>query len=285
MFTPGTQLDRVAKMLSAGTADTLIIDWEDAVAPGDKAKARQATRDAWASLPKSRSERVIRINGQQTEWHNQDLEAAVALGPDAIMLPKAERPQELTKMADLMWQFESQNGIRQQQTRLLVILESGRGVSDALNIAEATNRIDALIFGAEDYQADVGGRRRKDNMDVLWARSRVVAAAAAAGLHAIDQVYIDYNDPAGLKVESEQARDLGYRGKMVIHPNQLPIVNEAFTPSVPEIQRAILILTAAQEAEKAGRGAFALEGKMIDRPLIEQARLVIEIARAAGRVQ
>lgn len=285
MFTPGTQLDRVAKMLSLGAADTLVIDWEDAVAPGDKATARHATREAWGSLPKSRSERVIRINGQHTEWYHQDLEAAVALGPDAIMLPKAERPHDITKMGDLMWKFETENGLRQQQTRVLIILESGRGVSEALPIAEATNRIDALVFGAEDYQADVGGRRRKDNVDVLWARSRVVAAAAAAHVNAIDQVYIDYNNPAGLKAEAEQARDLGYRGKMVIHPNQIPVVNEAFTPSVPEIQHAIRVLAASLEAEKLGKGAFALDGKMIDRPLVEQAKLVIEIARAAGRVQ
>jgi citrate lyase beta subunit len=285
MFTPGTQPDRVAKMLAAGTADTLIIDWEDAVAPGDKAKARQTTKDSWAAFPRSRTERVIRINAVGTEWHNEDLEAAVALAPDAIVLPKAERPLDVDVVAKRMWELEGANTVPQLSIRLMLILESGRGVSDALHIAESSNRIDALIFGAEDYQADLGGRRRKDNLDVWWARSRVVAAAAAAKVQAIDQVFIDYHDPAGLKAEAEQARDLGYRGKMVIHPSQVPVVNEVFTPSVPEIQWAIKVLTAAQQAEREGKGAFALDGKMIDRPLIEQANLVIKIARAAGRVQ
>jgi citrate lyase subunit beta/citryl-CoA lyase len=284
MFTPGTQMDRAAKMLATGAADTLIVDWEDAVAPADKPKARDLAREAWRALPRTRTERAIRVNGMQTEWHNEDVEAAVALAPDAIVLPKAERPEDVTKLAERLWQLETENSLRQNQTRILVIIESGRGVNHALGIAEASNRIEALVFGAEDYQADVGGRRRKDNLDVLWARSAVVAAAAAAGVAAVDQVYVDYQDPAGLKAEAEQGRDLGYQGKMVIHPTQVPIVNEAFTPSAPEIQRALRVLQAAQAAEKDGRGAFALEGRMVDRPLVEQARRVIEVARAAGRV-
>lgn len=284
LFTPGTQPDRVAKVLAAAQADTVVVDWEDAVAPADKARARDVTRDAWAALPRTRTERVIRVNGVGTEWHNEDLEAAVALAPDAVMLPKAERASDVDAVARRMWELETERGLRQNGIPLLLVLETGRGVVDALAIAESSPRVAALVFGAEDYQANVGGRRRKDNLDVGWARSRVAACAAAAGVHAIDQVFIDFNDPAGLRVEAEQARDLGYRGKMVIHPNQVATVNDAFTPSDKEVEHARRVVAAAEAAQKEGRGAFALDGKMIDRPLILQARLVLDIARAAGKV-
>lgn len=283
LFTPGTQPDRVAKALAAGEADTLVVDWEDAVAPGDKAAAREATTKAWASLPRTRTERVIRVNGAETEWHAEDVEAAVALAPDAIMLPKAEKPGLVAELAQRMWELETAASMRQNAIRLLLILESGRGVMDALAIAEASSRADALVFGAEDYQADVGGRRRRDNLDVWWARSRVAAAAAAAGVSAVDQVFIDYNDPEGLRREANEARDLGYRGKMVIHPRQVAVVNEVFTPTDAEVAHARRVLAAADEAEKQGKGAFSLDGKMIDRPLMLQARLVLDIARAAGK--
>lgn len=283
MFTPGTQPERVAKALAAGEADTLVVDWEDAVAPGDKATARAATAAAWNALPRTRTERVVRVNGAETEWHHADVEAAMALAPDAIMLPKAESPKAIQALAQRIWELETEHGLRQNGTRLLLILESGRGVVEALACAEASPRVDALVFGAEDYQADVGGRRRKDNLDVWWARSRVAAAAAAARVSAVDQVFIDYNDPEGLRREANEARDLGYRGKMVIHPRQVAVVNDVFTPTQEEIAHARRVLAAAEVAERQGKGAFALDGKMIDRPLILQARLVLDIATAAGR--
>lgn len=284
MFTPGTQPDRVAKTLATALTDTLIVDWEDAVAAPDKVRARQITTEAWPSFPRSRSERAIRVNGVESEWHHQDLEAAAALAPDAIIIPKAEKGADIDQIARRLWELEGVHTIPQNTIRLILLLESGRGVLNALSIAEASNRVDAIVFGAEDYQADIGGRRRKDNHDVWWARSQVAAAAAAAGVLAIDQVFIDYNDPAGLKREAEEARDLGYSGKMIIHPNQLGIVNEVFTPTIPEMQHAVRVLQAAQAAEKEGKGAFSLDGKMIDRPLILQAQRVLNVARAAGKI-
>lgn len=282
LFTPGTQPERVAKALAAAESDTLVVDWEDAVAPPDKANAREATRAAWASLPRTRTERVIRANGTQTSWWRDDLEAAVPLAPDAIMLPKAERAADVARFADALGAIERAAGLPPDGIRIIAIVESARGALDALAIAEATPRLAALVFGAEDYQADVGGRRRRDNLDVLWARSQVAAAAGAVRVAAIDQVFTDFNDPEGLRAEASFARELGYRGKMVIHPKQVLVVNEAFTPTAAEIGHARRVLDAAERAEKEGRGAFALDGKMVDRPLVEQARLVLEIARAAG---
>lgn len=284
MFTPGTQPDRVAKTLAAGLTDTLIVDWEDAVAAPDKARARQITTESWPAFPRTRTERAIRVNAPDTEWHNQDIEAAAALAPDAIVIPKAEKATDIDQISHRLWEIESANTIPQNTIRLILILESGRGVLNALSIAEASNRVDAIVFGAEDYQANIGGRRRKDNLDVLWARSHVTAAAAAANVAAIDQVFIDYNDAAGLKHEAETARDLGFSGKMIIHPNQIGVVNDVFTPTLPEMQHAVRVLQAAQAAEKAGKGAFSLDGKMIDRPLILQAQRVLNVARAAGKI-
>lgn len=282
LFTPGTQMDRVAKALTAAEADTLVADWEDAVAPSDKASAREATRAAWAGLPVTRTERVIRVNGTQTDWWKDDLAAAVPLAPDAIMLPKAERAADVARVAEAIASLEGAARLAPGRIRLLPIVESARGALSALAVAEATPRTVALVFGAEDYQADVGGRRRRDNLDVLWARSQVAAAAAAVRVAAIDQVFTDFNDPEGLRAEATFARELGYRGKMVIHPKQVGVVNEVFTPRPEEIAHARRVIEAAERAEKEGRGAFALDGKMVDRPLVEQARLVLEIAKAAG---
>src|SRR5438552_279425 len=158
LFTPGLQMDRVAKALAAAAADTLVIDWEDAVAPAEKAKAREATKTAWSALPPSRTERVIRVNAMGTEWHRADVEAAVALAPDAIMIPKAEDATELTKLSDDMWRVETETSLRQLQVKLLFILETGRGIENALDIASAApQRLEAIVFGAEDYQVAVGG--------------------------------------------------------------------------------------------------------------------------------
>ncbi len=285
MFTPAMQPDRVAKALAKGEADSLVADLEDAVAPADKGEARARLRDAWPALPRSRTERVVRVNGTGTEWFAADLDAVVPLAPDAIVVPKVERPEDVAFADRRVGEIERAAGVPFGATPLVILFESGLGVLQALPCVRASARVTAVVFGAEDYAADVGGVRRRDNLDVLWARSQVVAVAAAAGVDAIDQVFTDIDDAAELSAEAHFARNLGYRGKMVIHPKQVPVVNEAFTPRPEEIAHAQRVLDAAAAAEKANRGAFALDGRMVDRPLVEQARRVVAAARAAGALR
>jgi citrate lyase beta subunit len=151
-------------------------------------------------------------------------------------------------------------------------------------IAQASPRLTALMFGAEDYAASVGATRTERGEEVLYARSAVVAAAAAYGLDAIDLVRFDLADPAGLEAECRFGRQLGYAGKMAIHPGQLDVINRAFAPSPDEIARAAQIVAAAEQHQAAGLGAFALDGRMIDAPVIKAAENVLARARAAGLI-
>jgi citrate lyase beta subunit len=168
--------------------------------------------------------------------------------------------------------------------RLLVGVETARGVLNLREIAEADKRLDAIIFGAEDYAASIGATRTKEAMEVLYARSAVVNACAAHELQAIDMVYIDFRDIEGLRSEAEQAAGLGFSGKQIIHPNQVAAVQEAFTPSAEAIEYAQRVAAAFASSQKEGKGAFALDGKMIDMPLLRNAKKVLDRAKAAGKI-
>ncbi|MGH7811875.1 MAG: HpcH/HpaI aldolase/citrate lyase family protein, partial [Candidatus Binatia bacterium] len=151
-------------------------------------------------------------------------------------------------------------------------------------IASADKRLEAIIFGAEDYAASVGARRTKDGIEVLYARQATVTACAANDLQAIDMVYIDFKDEAGLRFEAEQGAGFGFSGKQIIHPNQVSVVQAAFTPSYDAIEYAKRIVESFEASQKEGKGAYALDGKMIDMPLLKNAQKVLDRARAAGKV-
>jgi citrate lyase beta subunit len=151
-------------------------------------------------------------------------------------------------------------------------------------IAEADKRLEAIIFGAEDYAASIGAKRTKEATEVLYARQAVVTACAANDLQAIDMVFIDFRDKEGLRLEAEQGAGFGFSGKQIIHPNQIAVVQEAFTPSDEEIEYAKRIVESFVASERDGKGAYALDGKMIDMPLLRNAQKVLDRARAAGKV-
>ena len=267
------------KALTLG-ADTVCFDLEDAVAMAGKEKARETVLGVLQRFPQAPSERCVRVNALQTDLWRHDLIGVMPGKPDAIMLPKAEDPNEVARFCEELRGEEIENSITPGQTRVLVILETARGVLQADAIGAAAGaRLGGLLFGAEDLAADAGLVRTRDNWEVLFARSRVALAAAALGVTAIDQVYVDFHDAAGLEAEARQARHLGYTGKMAIHPSQLPPIHKAFTPGQQEVERALRLLHAAEAAHG---GAFQFEGRMIDAPLIEQARRVVAIAQRAA---
>jgi citrate lyase beta subunit len=165
----------------------------------------------------------------------------------------------------------------------LVGVETARGVLNLKEIAEADRRLEAIIFGGEDYAASIGATRTREATELLYARQAVVAACAANDLQAIDIVYIDFKDLDGLRREAEQGAAFGFSGKQVIHPNQVPVVQEAFTPSAEAIAYARRVVETFEASQREGKGAYALDGKMIDMPLLKNAQKVLERARAAGK--
>lgn len=281
LFMPGDSARKIEKAAQLD-ADSVVMDLEDAVAPANKTLARQTTRAALQTLDFGRRERLVRTNAWQTPFFADDIAETIASRPDGYVIPKVNRAEDLAAARDLIAEQARRHGIAADDIALLAIIETAQGVLNLREIAGLGSPLQALIFGADDLAADIGAVRTPSSIEVLYARSAVVIAAAAHKLQAIDIVFFDLNDLAGLEEECRFGRQLGYAGKMVIHPRQLEVVNRTFAPSPEEIARAQRIVQAAQEQAAAGLGAFALDGRMVDGPIIKQAENVLARARAAG---
>ena len=268
LFTPATRPDRFARAGEAG-ADVLIIDLEDAVAPGDKDRARAA---ALAHLDAGRGTapiQALRVNGLRTRAGLDDLRLLLEsrTGPDAVILPKVETPDE-PRLVDA-WLVEAGS-----PAALVALVESARGVEAAPEIARSTPRLSALMFGAADLAADLGAPAAWEPL--LYARSRVVAAAAAAGIGAIDAPYFDLKDRAGQEAELRAAVALGFAAKAAIHPGQVAAINAALTPSAAAVAEAREIL-AQNEA-----GVGVVGGRMVDEAVARRARRILAATGGAA---
>jgi citrate lyase beta subunit len=208
----------------------------------------------------------------------------LAAQPDSIVVPKIETAQQVKWVSDQIESYELSNKLNIGSIRLLIGLETAKGIMNIKEIAESDKRLEAMIFGAEDYAASVGAVRTYEGIEVLYARSVVVTACAANGLQAIDMVYIDFKDTEGLRVEAQQGAGLGFSGKQIIHPNQVQVTQEAFTPSDEAIAYAKRVVETFEASQKEGKGAYALDGKMIDMPLLRNAQKVLGRAKAAGKI-
>jgi citrate lyase subunit beta/citryl-CoA lyase len=250
-----------------------VIDLEDAVAPAGKAEARGLAREAARGLAVGSGPRVfVRLNAVGTPWFEDDVACALDESLAGVMLPKYEAPEQLEALQDLL----NEHGV----SRLSVIagIETARGVEYARELLLPS--LLAVYFGAEDFTADLGGERTRAGLEVLYARSRVAVAARVAGIAAIDQVVVDFRDDARFRTEAAEARALGYSGKMCIHPSQVPIANEAFSPSPDEVARSRAMVERYEAAAGSGQGVITFEGQMIDAPLVARARALL--ARAAA---
>ncbi|MDL1896060.1 CoA ester lyase [Anaerolineae bacterium CFX7] len=283
LYVPGNETRKIEKAVTLG-ADSVCLDLEDGVAPNRKAEARETIARAFRALAFGASEKLSRINGVGTGFELDDLEALVPARPDGIVVPKVNDAEELRWVSARVREIESRAQIAPGSIALLGMIESARGLVNAVAIANADARVEALIFGAEDYAADVGATRTREGLEVLYARSAVVAACAAADIQAIDLLYLDFRDADGLRAETRRGAQLGYVGTQVIHPNQVPLVQEIFTPDDAAIAAAQRIVDAAAEHLAQGRGAFALDHKMVDMPIIKAAERVLARARAAGKI-
>lgn len=281
LFTPGDNEKRMLKALTLG-ADTVCFDLEDAVAPENKDLARATVTKVLTDVPAGGPERCVRINALSSDLWRADVATVMAARPEVLMIPKAQDPMEIARLSQELAEEESRVGLRPGSTRFLLIVETALGVLQALPVAQAAGqRLSGLLFGAEDLAADAGLVRTRESVEVLYARSHVALAAAAARVPCVDQVYTNIQDAAGLEAEARFARVLGYSGKMAIHPDQLAPIHRAFTPAVSEVEAALRLLKAAEGQG----GAFRFEGRMIDSPLVLQAERVVRVAQKAGMMR
>jgi citrate lyase subunit beta-like protein len=283
LYMPGDDRRKIQKAATLGV-DCICMDMEDGVAVSRKSEARAIIAEAMKELDFGKSERCIRINSIGSGLESYDLVAALATNPETIVVPKIEFADQVKWVSNHIESYELSSGREPGSVHLLVGVETAKGIMNLRKIAESDHRLEAIIFGAEDYAASIGARRTKEATEVLYARQAVVTTCVANDLQAIDMVYINFRDQEGLRLEAEQGAGWGFSGKQVIHPSQVPVVQEAFTPSADEIDYAKRVVETFEASQREGRGAYALDGKMIDMPLLKNARKVLDRARAAGKI-
>ncbi|WIV68093.1 HpcH/HpaI aldolase/citrate lyase family protein [Natrialbaceae archaeon AArc-T1-2] len=274
MFTPGDR-PRMMRTAPESGADVIVFDLEDAVVPDRKADAREAVREVLAD-PEFDPDCDVCLRVNPIGFGvNDDLEGVLTgdVRLDGVMLPKVESADEVGALSSRLASYDV-------DVSILALVESARGVLEADAIA-AVSETDALIFGAEDFVADVGAIRTRTGAETRYAHQRVVTAAAAFDVDAIDTVFTDLEDEDGLVEATERAIGLGYDGKLAIHPDQVATINEAFTPDPDDLEWARAVLEGEREADVEDRGVFAVDGEMIDAPLIAQAERILERAGAA----
>jgi citrate lyase subunit beta/citryl-CoA lyase len=226
---------------------------------------------------------LIRLNGFSTPYFEGDVEASVRAGPNAVVIPKVDSPGLLQDVDAHLTEAEHASALPFGSLKLFALIESARGLLNAAAIATATPRLLGVMLGHVDLCADLGIPAGQAGEGIVHhARCHLILAARAAGVDAVDTIYLNLQDQEGLRAEAAQAAALGFVGKLAIHPGQLPIIHGAFTPSVERIQRAQRVLEAWTVAESESRGVIALEGDLIERPVVEGERRVLERARRAG---
>ena len=275
LYMPGNEMRKIRKGITLGV-DSICMDMEDGVAVNRKMDARKTIFEALNSLDFGRTERLVRINPVGSGLEADDLKVVLPGHPDGIVIPKVEDAGQVQWVSAQIREVEKKHAWPDGAIKLIVIVESAMGILNLRPIATSDSRLQALIFGADDFAGDIGATRTKDSSEVFYARSAVVTHAAAYGLQAIDIVFIDLDDIESLYHEAQIGARMGYSGKQIIHPKQVVPVQEAFTPAPDAIKNAERLLTNYRQYQEAGIGAFVLDGKMIDAPTIKAAERVLE---------
>jgi len=272
LFTPGNHARRVEKALGLD-ADAVILDLEDAVAAAEKPAARATVIDTLGQPRVGGPLVYVRINAADTEWYDDDLAAVIGPGLDGIVIPKAETPAELAAADARMAELEQAAGLTPGALDLLPIVETGAGMAAVRAMAAAGTRVRCLSFGAADYAVDMGMRWTRDEAEMTPARAEVALASRAGGLEApIDTVWTRLDDAEGMANSAARVRDLGFQGKLCIHPNQIAPIHAAFTPSAEEAAFADKVIAAFAAAEAEGSASISVDGHFVDYPIVERAR-------------
>ncbi len=280
MFVPGNNPGMMQDAFIYGP-DSIMLDLEDSVTMAEKDTARLLVYNALKTIDYGDTEMVVRINPLSTPYGKKDIEAVVKAGVDVIRMPKTETADEVREVEAEIEKVERELGCL-GRTQIMAAIESALGVVNAYAIATASPRMMGIALGAEDYCANLKTERTPEGTELLLARQTIVVAARAAGIDALDTVYSNLNDMETFRKEVETIKKMGFDGKSIINPRQIEIVNEVFTPSQKAIDKAIAVVGAIKEAERRGSGVIALNGKMVDKPVVIRAQRTIELAIAAG---
>ena len=283
MFVPASNAGMLRDAYIYG-ADSIMFDLEDSISLKEKDTSRFLVYQAVKTIDYGEIETVVRINALDTGGRD-DVEAMVRAGIDVIRLPKTETAQDILDVEEVIEEVERKSGRKIGSTKMMAAIEGAEGVLNAPEIALSSKRLIGIALGAEDYVTNMHTKRSADGQELFFARSMILHAARQAGIAAIDTVYSDVNNEEGLRHEVETIKQLGFDGKSVINPRQIPIVNQVFTPTQKEIDNAIDVIRAIKEAEEKGSGVIALNGKMIDKPIVERAERVMNLAYATGIVE
>lgn len=280
MFVPG---NNPGMLQNAGIygADTIIFDLEDSVSINEKDSARFLVRNAIQRI-KYPTEVAVRINHISTPFGRADLEAILAVKPDLIRLPKAETAQDIQVIDEIITKAEEKYGYPQGSIKMMAAIETAFGLMNAYAIASASPRMVAIAIGGEDFIADLQTNRTSHGNELFVARAQLLLAARAAGIQAIDTVYSDVNNEEVFITETTAIKEMGFDGKSVINPRQIKLVHGIFTPTAKQIQQAERILEAYQTALANKSGVIALDGKMIDGPIVARAERTLAYAAAVG---
>jgi len=280
MFVPGNNPGMMQDAFIYGP-DSIMLDLEDSVTMAEKDAARLLVHNALKTIDYGDTEMVVRVNPLNTPYGKKDVEAVVKAGVDVIRMPKTETADEIRELEEEIIKVETELGCV-GRTKIMAAIESALGVINAYSIATASKRMMGIALGAEDYCANLKTQRSPEGIELLLARQTIVVAARAAGIDALDTVYSNLDDMETFRKEVELIKQLGFDGKSIINPRQIEIVNEVFTPKEKDINKALKIIAAIKEAEKKGSGVIAVNGKMVDRPVVLRAQRTIDLAIASG---
>ncbi len=281
LYIPGNNPGMIQNCAIYGS-DGVLLDLEDSISISEKDSARKLVKHALKTLDFGTVERVVRINGLDTPFFRDDLEEIVPSRPDAVRIPKIDSPDDIRTADEIITRLEREHGMEAGSVRIHAMLETARAIVNAHMIAASSPRILGLTIGGQDLAADLGIKATREGLEMLYAKSAVILAAKANGLLAFDTVYTDINNPEGLREQARMSVSLGFSGKAAIHPSQISIIHEAFAPDEKEVRKAERIVRGAQEAEERGLGVVAVDGRMVDAPVVAQAVRTLELARLAG---
>jgi citrate lyase subunit beta/citryl-CoA lyase len=270
LFIPGNNPGMIQNAGILG-ADTIILDLEDAVSLSEKDSARVLVKKALETIAFGTSEMTVRINPLASAYGHDDLLAVAKAKPHAIVVPKADETQ-MIYISNFLDAMEDMCQYEKGCIKLIPLIESAQGVEKVCDVIQASNRTVAVLFGGEDYTADMGVRRTLEGDEISYARNRIAVACRFLGVAAIDTPFTDVDDFSGLHQDTLKGRNLGFTGKAAVNPRQIGPIHKALAPEQAEIDYALRILEALEIAENQGKGVFSLDGKMIDAPIIARAR-------------
>lgn len=280
MFLPGNNAGMLSDAHIYGS-DSIMIDLEDAVSVNQKDVARFLVYNAIKTINYGNCEVVVRVNSLDTPFGKEDIITMVKAGVDVIRLPKTDNANDIKLVDEIISQAEEKYN-RKNRTLMMAAIESATGVINAIDIAKASDRLIGIALGAEDYVTNLKTSRSSHAMELYYAREQILHAARNANLYALDTVFANINNMDAFKEEVKFIKDLGFDGKSVIHPKQIQVVHDIYTPSEKDIFKALRVIKGAKEAERKGSGVIAVDGKMVDGPIITRAYRVIDLAKASG---